>query len=142
MEIINKSTQYALKAIFSINNSEYANLSLREISTQISVPPTFLRKVLQKLGASGIIEASSGPNGGYKIKKDLSKITLYEIHKIIQGELTLNRCFINDDFPNSFPKNKCPLLKKFSKIQTDLNDALKSLTLAEIAKLYKNHFSK
>jgi hypothetical protein len=36
---------------------------------------------------------------------------------------------------------KCPMLKKFSKIQNDINDTLKSVSIAEIAQLYRNSCS-
>jgi Rrf2 family protein len=73
-----------------------------------------------------------GPNGGYSLRINPSKISLLKIIEAVQGPVRLNRCLFN---PKSCPlKKKCPVSKELKKLQNNINNHLKKLTLNDLIK--------
>lgn len=55
------------------------------IYNKLSVSQSYIKKLLRKLVVSNIIESISGSNGGFRLKKDMSDISLLEIVEAIEG---------------------------------------------------------
>ena len=52
-----------------------------------AVPPNFLAQILGELRNGGIITSKRGIQGGYALARDPDQISLYDIMKVIDGEL-------------------------------------------------------
>ena len=51
----------------------------RELADRAEVPPNYLSKILWALGNAGIIDATRGNGGGYRLKRTPSEIRLFEV---------------------------------------------------------------
>lgn len=60
-------------------------LSSAMIASQVDSHATFLRRVLQSLSNSGIVESKGGREGGYFLKKSSTEITLGDIYEAINS---------------------------------------------------------
>ena len=82
--------------------SEYAIFALVEMAGQTGdgrpaashltaqargLPERFLLKVLQPLVRVGILNSIKGPNGGYRLAKPATKVTLLDIVEAVDGPL-------------------------------------------------------
>jgi Rrf2 family protein len=75
-------TKSILVVIFisdKIRQKQFEFLSTTDISKYLSIPKPTLVKILQNLNAANIIETKEGKNGGIRLKKEPSKITILEI---------------------------------------------------------------
>lgn len=52
-----------------------------------AVPPNFLAQILGELRNGGLITSKRGIQGGYALARDPEQISLYDIMKVIDGEL-------------------------------------------------------
>ncbi|MFD0681210.1 MULTISPECIES: RrF2 family transcriptional regulator [unclassified Paenibacillus] len=56
------------------------------IACQVNSHATFLRRVLQVLTQSGMVEAREGRDGGYALGKSASEITLADVYVALKAE--------------------------------------------------------
>ncbi len=75
-------TKSILVVIFisdKIRQKQFEYLSTADISKYLSIPKPTLVKILQNLNQANIIETKEGKNGGIRLMKEPSKITVLEI---------------------------------------------------------------
>ncbi len=95
---LTRRTEYALIAIrFMQSKPTISVTTAKEISDQYIIPFEILSKVLQFLAKVDIVEPVQGPNGGYRIKNDLSHLSLWKFLEIMEGPLGLTDCFLDSD---------------------------------------------
>ncbi|RED56036.1 RrF2 family transcriptional regulator [Cohnella lupini] len=58
-------------------------LSSAMIANQVNSHATFMRRVMQSLSISGIVESKGGREGGYALRKAANQITLGEIYSAV-----------------------------------------------------------
>ena len=93
---ITREADYALR-IVSMLAFEDSQVEAKAISEQKLIPYRFTLKILRKLVQAGIVKSFRGVNGGYKLNKDVSEITLYEVIETIDGVIDINRCITEPD---------------------------------------------
>lgn len=59
-----------------------------EIARARGIPERFLLKVFKPLATARVLQSMKGPNGGYRLARPPSKITMLEIFEAIEGPLT------------------------------------------------------
>jgi Rrf2 family protein len=69
-----------------------ATLSGRALSEFHGVPESYLLKHLKLLAKAGLLEAQSGPKGGYRLARPAGQITLLEVVQTIEGRQPDFRC--------------------------------------------------
>ena len=105
-----------------------------ELATDCDIPDSFLGKILQNLAKSEILTSERGKKGGFKIAKDISTISVYDIITAIEGEVSLNKCIFDEDFCSIV--HSCTAHVMWSDIQHKLVGMLKSYTLSSLVEKY------
>jgi Rrf2 family protein len=103
MGLLNKDTDYAVRALTFIASNDEKLYSVKEISESLNLSYSYLRKLLQILNKHSILKSVKGKGGGFKINKNPYKIYLKDIIKIFQGNIEIKHCFVKS--------NKCPNAK-------------------------------
>lgn len=67
-------------------------VSLKQVVDDLGLPRRFLAQIASKLVHAGLIESKEGVSGGYKLKKTIDKISLYDFLKVFEGDLRLVKC--------------------------------------------------
>ena len=83
-------TDYALRAIIEIaaRNSLSKPASRDEISLAQGIPRRYLAAILNELRKGGLVHASRGPEGGYRLAKPAGAISLADVIRVVDGALT------------------------------------------------------
>lgn len=79
------STDYGLRAVLYLA-ARKGTCSSRDIAQDMSIPRDYLIQLAQLLRNAGIIEARPGKNGGYRLAKDPSEITLLEVMEALDED--------------------------------------------------------
>ena len=105
------------------------------LASSINVNPVIIRKILSQLKDAGLIEVKRGP-GGATIARSLEDITFFDVYQSVEciEENTLFHFHEN-------PSPDCPVGKnihyvlddKLIRVQTAMEQELKSITLADMA---------
>jgi Rrf2 family transcriptional regulator, iron-sulfur cluster assembly transcription factor len=132
MDLIRRNTDYAIRAVvYLAKNRQKEPISARQISGSQNISYGLVCKLLQRLKKNKLIKSSMGPKGGFCLNGEPSKINLLKIIEVIQGPVSLNRCLLNADFCKR--KKNCPVSKKLSKLQKEINRSLAEIKLEELA---------
>jgi len=85
--------EYASRAMLELS-LHYPNglLHIREISEAQDIPERFLEQILLLLKRAGYLRSKKGPNGGYRLAKAPSKISVAEVIRIMDGPLAPIDC--------------------------------------------------
>jgi Rrf2 family cysteine metabolism transcriptional repressor len=84
---------YGLRAMMVIaQESADGPVMVREIATRQQLPATYLEQVMVMLRKAGLVSATRGAHGGYRLPQHAASITLYEIIEALDGPLALVDC--------------------------------------------------
>ena len=97
---ITRETDYAIRCILYLSRKEESIIMADEISREMSVPKSFLAKILQKLAKAGVVTSFRGVKGGFRLAKKPKQITLLDIIEAIEGPAAMNRCALDASLCN------------------------------------------
>ncbi len=133
MELIKRNTDYALRAlVYMVEMGGEKPYPMGDIATATGAPETFLRKVVQKLDAAGVVSTKRGVGGGVSFLKAPDVISVFDVVEAVQGPLAINKCFISDR--ECADHAACLIRKNLGEIQADVVSLFKTATVAKLAK--------
>ena len=92
---ISRETDYAIRCVFYLAGRQENVAMISEIAAEMSVPKSFLAKILQKLTRASIVTSYRGIKGGFKLAKPPAKISLLEVIEAIEP-IAMNICASDD----------------------------------------------
>ncbi len=87
---INLRTDYALRAVLEVaTRLGHSTPATRdEVSEAQNIPRRYLATILNDLRRAGLVTASRGPVGGYRLAKPPELISLADVIRAVDGPLT------------------------------------------------------
>jgi Rrf2 family protein len=130
MQLLN-SSQYAIRILGYIANHENQELfNAKELSEALTIPYKFLTKIMIKLVKADLIISIRGREGGYKLSKPASDITIIEILKHFNEFSEDKQCLLGIGVCDS--KKKCALHDQWVKPKNMIKKMFVNTTLADI----------
>jgi Rrf2 family protein len=106
-------------------------LSTRQLAKEQDIPYQLACKILQKLHNAKLVESCMGPNGGFRLSREPSKISLLDVIAAIQGPVRLNRCLLGvSECPR---RPKCAVSKRLAELQKHIDGYFGAITLDELS---------
>ncbi|MCE5327973.1 MAG: Rrf2 family transcriptional regulator [Planctomycetaceae bacterium] len=102
--------------------------TLESICQERNLPKQYLTKIFASLAKADIVSPVRGKNGGYRLSREPSQITLQQIIEVIEGPIAVNLC---QQVPPKC-KTDCGMKAVWSGIQKVLVDKLSTTTLADM----------
>jgi len=92
---LNNTSQYAVRILSYIaNRSQERLLSAKELSDVLNIPYKFLTKIMTDLVKSNFVTSIRGRDGGYKLARSASSITIIEILNQFNELMTQDQCVL------------------------------------------------
>lgn len=131
--MISDTSKYALRAISSLGTLEEGeSLLARDLSARVGVSSTYLSKILGALAKAGILRASRGRGGGYRLAGPADRITLIQVVEIFDGISVRPDCFFGGDRECS-DDNPCSAHDAFKGLRRKYIEFLEQTTIADVA---------
>jgi Rrf2 family protein len=93
----NKDMEYALISLVEMSRQDSDQLiSARELSERFAIPFKLLARILQKLGAHGIVHSVKGPRGGYRLALEPRDVKLGAVIQAVRGDERIADCLTDD----------------------------------------------
>jgi len=130
---IGRHTDYATRIILHLSMlGEGAQITAGEVAGKRLLPRAFVRRIVRRLGAAGILRTSRGARGGISLARPASQISLFDIVQAMEGGLVLNSCVDN---PDACPLAVvCPVQSAWAQITDQIGDSLKSVRFDHLAR--------
>jgi Rrf2 family protein len=131
--MLSKTGDYAVRAAISLARTRGRGYrKIREVAADMSIPIRFTPHILSMLGRACLAEAKAGREGGYRLLRPASQITLLEIVESADGPIHTDRCTLRGG-PCEW-ENACPVHSAWVTAGKALRASLATTTLAEIAR--------
>lgn len=105
----------------------------RELAEQARIPANYLSKILLTLNKAGIVEATRGLGGGYRLQRPPADVTLSEVIELFDPVGEDTACFLGGGRLCS-SENPCPAHHKWCLVRESYLDFTRNTSLAEIAR--------
>lgn len=128
---LSKKWDYWLKAISYLAQFDQKILKISDISKDLWISETFLRRIINDFEKAKLIKTIKGRNGGVFIDKELREISLYDIFSSLWEDLFITNCTSWEFCKN---ENNCITTKILKSLQKWFSSLLKLYTLDKIIK--------
>ena len=143
MAHLTTSVEYGIHGLLWLVGSEQA-LSSRDLAELQGISPSFLAKIFPKLEKAGIVAASEGVRGGYRLGRAPEDITFLQIVDAIEGDKPLfdcqevrGRCAVfGGDPPAWATGGVCAVHAVMLQAEKAMRDSLASQSLADVARRF------
>lgn len=105
--------------------------SAQELAAHTHVAAPTVSKLLKLLSKNGLVESLRGARGGYRLARDPAKITVADVISAIDGPIGLTECSVHKG--DCAIESSCGVRGNWRLINTAIHQALRSVTLAEMA---------
>lgn len=87
---ISSKCRYGLTALLALTESyDVGLMQLKDISAGRNIPHQYLEQIFNRLSKAGIVSSVRGKNGGYRLARAPSKITVLDIINVLEGGIEL-----------------------------------------------------
>lgn len=98
--VFSASTTHALRAVaWMAAHPDGGPVLGRDLARKLAIPPDYLSKVLGALTRAGVLSATRGANGGYRLARSPAKIRLAEVVAPFEGKRARSSCVLRPGRP-------------------------------------------
>jgi Rrf2 family protein len=127
--MFSKTVEYALRAVVCLAQHSPAARTTEQIATATKVPAAYLAKVLQDLGAAGLVRSQRGVGGGVSLRKPPEEVNLLEVVNAVDPIRRIKNCPLD---LAAHGVKLCPLHKRLDNALASVEKAFRETTLAEV----------
>lgn len=130
---IGRHTDYAARIVLHLASlEEGAQVAAAEIASRRLLPAAFVRRIVGKLAAAGILRTTRGAGGGVSLARPAAEISLLDIVEAMEGGLVLNACV---DTPSACPlAASCPVQRAWTDATRQLAETLGDVRFDRLAR--------
>ena len=130
--LITRASEYAILSLIVLSKNS-SPMDSETLSRELSIPKSFLAKILQSLARKGILKSFKGVNGGFVLDKEAKNINMLDVMSAIEGKAPA--VFDCSSSVNHCPSSRahiCSIWPFLNKLQGKIDSFLAELTLADI----------
>ena len=132
--MISTRGRYALRIIIDLaehRNGSY--IPMKDVAARQEISLKYLERILPDLTKGNIIEGIHGKGGGYKLIGNPDEITVLEILRLTEGDMSPVAC-LSEGAPPCPKKAECRTLSMWQKYYDLINDYFGGITIADLMK--------
>lgn len=130
--LITRASEYAILSLIVLAKATEP-IDSETLSRELSIPKSFLAKILQALAKKEILKSFKGVRGGFVLNKDIKDVNMLEVMSIVEGKApAVFECAPSQEECPSDKANLCTIWPFLNKLQGKIDTFLAELTLADI----------
>ncbi|MBO5352874.1 MAG: RrF2 family transcriptional regulator [Lachnospiraceae bacterium] len=127
--------RYGLRAVIDL--AVYAKeepVSLAEVAERQSISISYLEQLVAKLKKAGIVQSTRGAQGGYSLAKEPEEISVGEILRALEGNLSPVDCsaVAGEGETECASSDFCVTKYVWKRISDSINDTVNAIFLSEL----------
>jgi len=129
--LLTKECDYGIRIVRGLSDGR--RKSVGELCADENIPMPYAYKILKKLERSGIVKGYRGPSGGYRLEKELSGLSLFDIAASVDNEIFILECMKKDYVcPQNTTGWGCAVHLELARLQKMLMAAMTERSLDEV----------
>lgn len=130
---LTKKSEYACLALIDLaQHFDDDYIKIIDIAERWSIPKKFLEQILMSLKTAGYVKSKKGSEGGYKLTKVPSRISLAEVIRLLDGPLAPVDSASKYFYENTPVEQHKKLLNVFIDIRNYVSTKLENTSLADL----------
>jgi len=130
--LITRASEYAILSLILLSSAK-ESMDSETLSRELSIPKSFLAKILQSLAKVEILKSYKGVNGGFSLNKTPKEISMLEVMSSVEGKApAVFECAPSESSCPSDRADICSIWPFLNKLQGKIDSFLSELTLADI----------
>ena len=126
------ATDYAIRILSYLHRQNNQLATAVEMSEKLGITYLYFMKIIGKLRHAGLVQSVQGCNGGYRLACNADHISFYDVVRVMEGELNINRCLADHAACSKHSAPHCKMHQFFRTLQDDMIVSLKGKSIAEI----------
>ncbi len=133
--MLSHTAEYALRALVHLAALPAGKVILgKDLADRAAIPARYLSKILWVLGNAGIIDATRGSGGGYRLRRPAREIRLAEVVDLFDKARARPVCLLGWN-PECSDAKPCPAHAAWKNVRDAYIRFLETTTIADIAHL-------
>ena len=128
---ISAKADYAVRAALELAASDGESVKGERIAEAQGIPLKFLENILQELRHAGVVRSQRGPEGGYRLARPASEISLGEVIRAVDGPLASVRGEAPEDL--AYEGSADALRSVWVALRANLRAVLDEVSVGEVA---------
>jgi len=126
--MITREVDYAIRAMLCLALHKGKVISTTAMAEEMAIPYRFLRRILLRLTAAGLVVSTRGKQGGVSLTRPAAACSLLEVVQALDPEtITLNACLQSS---NACDRSlTCAVHTEWARLQSLLEEQLACITL-------------
>jgi FeS assembly SUF system regulator len=104
-----------------------------ELAVLAHLPLPTVSKVLKIMAREGLLMPHRGAKGGFSLARPAESITVADVIEALEGPIALTECSAHAGSERCGIESMCPVTSNWRRINRAVLDALRGITLAEMA---------
>ena len=131
---ISTRTEYGIRVLVTLARLDPDDtcLSLTEIAKREKLPHAYLEQLVGDLRRAGLVSATRGQAGGYRLARPAVEIAMTEAVRALEGPLLEMPCAGAEDLEHCDRPQPCSVHEVFQKVYESLSATLGATNLAEV----------
>ncbi|WP_266169482.1 SUF system Fe-S cluster assembly regulator [Dyella subtropica] len=130
---VSRLTDYATVVMTCIAAHPHDVLSTAQIADEARLELPTVSKLLKSLGHAGLVESFRGVNGGYRLARPASAISLAQIVEAMEGPIGMTECGIVAE-GQCDRESQCTVRGSWQLVSHVVDNALRAVSLADMLK--------
>ena len=126
---LTRKLEYALISLRHMQMKGDMLSTTKEIADMYTIPRDLLAKILQQMARLKYIDAVQGSQGGYRIYKALTNISLTQFVEELEGPFGMVNCSISTD---CIQLNNCNIRMPINKINDNIRSIFNDISIMDI----------
>lgn len=131
--VVSTKGRYALRVMIDMAKfGKDSYVTLGDIADRQGLSEKYLESIIKLLVKNGLVKGLRGKNGGYKLNKDASEITAWDIISITENDFYVVSC-MNPDAPKCDRVTSCVTLPMWKEFSEEMEAFFRKYTIADLA---------
>ena len=128
---ISAKEDYAIRAVVELAASGGATVKREQIAERQGIPAPFLENILLELRRNELVEALRGPDGGFRLARPASEITVADVIRAVSGPLAT----VRGQRPTAvdYTGSAAALQELWIALRASIRSVLETVTVADLA---------
>lgn len=125
--------RYGLRALIDMAvHSEEEAVSISSVSARQGISESYLEQLVRRLKKAGLVTSIRGAQGGYRLAKPASEISVGDILRALEGNLEAVECSGLSEERNCEDADFCVAKYVWQRINDSITEAVDGITLDQL----------